>query len=95
MPFSAARGMLNIIPMRYHVGAIWCVSMAWVIDLALVESWLLGLDQRSYEQVVAAVELVIEHGPGLGRPLVDTVQTSRHRNMKELRTGSSRTIWTN
>lgn len=95
MPFSAARGMLNIIPMRYHVGAIWCVSMAWVIDLALVESWLLGLDQRSYEQVVAAVELVIEHGPGLGRPLVDTVQTSRHRNMKELRPGSSRTIWTN
>ena len=75
--------------MRYHVGVIWCVSMAWDIDLALVESWLLGLDQRSYEQVVAAIELVTEHGPGLGRPLVDTVQTSRHRNMKELRPGSS------
>ncbi|MCO5310254.1 MAG: type II toxin-antitoxin system RelE/ParE family toxin [Austwickia sp.] len=30
-----------------------------------------------------------ERGPALGRPLVDTVTASRHRNMKELRPGSS------
>lgn len=49
----------------------------------------MSLDQRSYEQVVAAVELLAEHGPQLGRPIVDTVTASRHRNMKELRPGSS------
>jgi hypothetical protein len=39
--------------------------------------------------VIAAVELLGEHGPQLGRPLVDTVVGSRHKNMKELRPGSS------
>ncbi|WP_425462014.1 type II toxin-antitoxin system RelE/ParE family toxin [Mycetocola tolaasinivorans] len=35
------------------------------------------------------IELLEEHGPQLGRPLEDTVVSSRHRNMKELRPGSS------
>jgi hypothetical protein len=39
--------------------------------------------------VIAAVELLGENGPQLGRPLVDAVVGSRHRNMKELRPGSS------
>lgn len=55
----------------------------------LVESWLSALDQASYEQVVAALELLAERGPQLGRPIVDTVAGSRHKNMKELRPGSS------
>ena len=60
-----------------------------VIDASLVTSWLAELDQDSYEQVIAALELLAEHGPHLGRPLVDTVRGSRHSNMKELRPGSS------
>ncbi len=60
----------------------------WEVDLELVESWLDNLDQNSYEQVIAALELLSERGPLLGRPLVDTVKTSRHKNMKELRPGS-------
>ena len=40
-------------------------------------------------QVIAAIELLQEHGPQLGRPIVDTVIASRHKNMKELRPGSS------
>ena len=40
-------------------------------------------------QVVAAIELLEDHGPQLGRPIVRTVSSSRHRNMKELRPGSS------
>jgi hypothetical protein len=39
----------------------------------------LGLDQDSYEQVVAALELLADRGPQLGRPLVDTVVRSRHK----------------
>ncbi len=57
--------------------------------MGLVEEWLLALDRSSYEQVVAALELLAERGPQLGRPLVDTVKASRHKNMKELRPGSS------
>lgn len=58
------------------------------MNLEFVESWLHELDQESYEQVVAALELLEERGPQLGRPLVDTIKTSRHKNMKELRPGS-------
>ncbi|WP_309135888.1 type II toxin-antitoxin system RelE/ParE family toxin [Brevibacterium oceani] len=47
------------------------------------------LDDDSRNQVVAAIELLEEHGPNLGRQLVDTVVASRHKNMKELRPGSS------
>jgi len=61
----------------------------WEVDLELIEEWLLSLDDASYDQVVAAVELLEEHGPHLGRPLVDAVRASRHKNMKELRPGSS------
>lgn len=38
---------------------------------------------------MAALEILRELGPQLGRPLVDTVTASRHKNMKELRPGSS------
>ena len=58
------------------------------MNVEFVESWLRELDQDSYEQVVAALELLEERGPQLGRPLVDTIKTSRHKNMKELRPGS-------
>jgi hypothetical protein len=61
----------------------------WQVDLEFIEAWLLELDQASYELVIAAIELLGEAGPQLGRPLVDTVVGSRHKNMKELRLGSS------
>jgi hypothetical protein len=62
---------------------------SWHVDVTYVRDWLLSLDRRTYEQVVAALELLQEEGPGLGRPLVDSVRESRHRNMKELRPGSA------
>lgn len=61
----------------------------WEVDLELIESWLDSLDDRSVEQVIAAIRVLEERGPNLGRPLVDTVTASRHHNMKELRPGSS------
>ena len=60
----------------------------WEIDYRRIEGWLASLDTESYELVVAALELLTEHGPHLGRPLVDRVSSSRHSNMKELRPGS-------
>lgn len=47
------------------------------------------VDEETFDRIGAAVEILAEHGPGLGRPLVDTVVGSRHNNMKELRPGSA------
>ena len=59
------------------------------MDIELIDLWLAALDDDSREQVVAAIELLEDQGPQLGRPIVDTVSASRHKNMKELRPGSS------
>ena len=61
----------------------------WSVDIELIADWLASLDDDSREQVVAAIELLEDRGPQLGRPIVDTVTSSRHRNIKELRPGSS------
>ena len=39
--------------------------MAWSIDVEFVEEWLDSLDQNSYEQVIAALELLADLGPRL------------------------------
>lgn len=65
------------------------VDIDGVWDVGLVEDWLDSLDRNSWKQVIAAIELLAERGPQLGRPLVDTVAASRHTNMKELRPGSA------
>jgi hypothetical protein len=62
---------------------------SWVVDLELVHDWLKSTDENTYDQVMAALRVLATVGPGLGRPLVDTIVGSRHKNMKELRPGSS------
>jgi hypothetical protein len=42
-------------------------------------------------QISQAITTLAEEGPGLGRPLVDTVSGSSLANLKELRPGSSGT----
>ena len=44
------------------------MSSKWEVDLDLVEAWLLELDQRSYELVIAAVELLGETVPNWDAP---------------------------
>lgn len=61
----------------------------WEVDVELLDDWLKSLDIDTYDQVLAALQVLSRTGPGLGRPLVDTVVGSRHNNMKELRPGSS------
>lgn len=60
-----------------------------MVNVDRITDWLAGLDEGSHELVIAALELVAERGPLLGRPLVDTVNGSRHSNLKELRPGSA------
>jgi hypothetical protein len=47
--------------------------------------WWDQLTTDDQERVTAAVELLEQGGPALGRPIVDTLKGSRHPNMKELR----------
>lgn len=61
----------------------------WEVDVELIEDWLDEADLDTFDQVIAAIRLLGDHGPGLGRPLVDSIVGSRHKNMKELRPGSS------
>jgi hypothetical protein len=65
------------------------VASKWDVDVGWIEPWLMTLDDDSYEQVIAALELLRERGPHLGRPVADSISGSRHHNMKELRPGSS------
>jgi hypothetical protein len=46
-------------------------------------------DPETARLVRAAVRVLGEDGPGLGRPLVDSVKGSHVKNLKELRPGSS------
>lgn len=47
--------------------------------------WWHGLSVAQQEAVAARVELLEQHGPALGRPVVDRVRGSAFHNMKELR----------
>jgi hypothetical protein len=43
--------------------------------------------------VVQAIDALAEGGPGLGRPLVDTIHGSTIANLKELRPGTVRILF--
>lgn len=45
------------------------------------------------DAVAAASLLLMEYGPSLGRPHVDTLAGSRHANMKELRFRADDGVW--
>lgn len=60
--------------------------MAWDIEYTdEFGTWWDELDNATQDAIISAVDLLEELGPGLGRPLVDTIRRSRHPNMKELR----------
>jgi hypothetical protein len=57
-----------------------------------VRDWLAKLvtdDEVSARLVRAAIRILADDGPALGRPLVDTIKGSTIKNLKELRPGSS------
>jgi len=52
-----------------------------------------GLPEPLQDRLLAHAAVLSHCGPGLGRPLVDTLNGSRHSNMKELRFSSGRSTW--
>lgn len=64
--------------------------MAWEVEYTdEFSGWWDDLSVKEQEAVRAGVLGLHESGPGLGRPLADTVTGSRHANMKELRPPST------
>jgi hypothetical protein len=60
--------------------------VAWDVEYTNeFEEWWDALTTEEQRRTQAAVEVLQARGPGLGRPWVDTLQGSRHSNMKELR----------
>lgn len=49
------------------------------------ERWFTLLDDNNRACVLAALMVLREKGPGLGRPYADTLKNSAYINMKELR----------
>lgn len=55
--------------------------------------WWGSLTDEEQDEIDAAVELLEERGPALGRPLVETIKQSKFSNMKELRVGTTRILF--
>jgi hypothetical protein len=60
--------------------------MPWEVELTdTAEDWYVSLSVRDQRRIAVAIDRLSEHGPGLRRPTVGSIRTSRHANMKELR----------
>ena len=52
-----------------------------------------ALPQEMLEEILALALLLQQFGPQLGRPRADTLDGSRHANMKELRFDAADGVW--
>ena len=58
----------------------------WTIDRTeQIAEWIRELDEDAKEAILKSLLILQEIGPSLGRPHVDSMKESRHKNMKELR----------
>jgi hypothetical protein len=72
----------------------YALHMAWaVVSTAEYDAWFRRLTEEEQERIVAAVRILRQDGPALGRPLVDQIKMSRHANMKELRVRHLRVLF--
>ena len=68
--------------------------MTWVVEIAEeFEPEFFELDEDVRIEILALTRLLQQFGPQLGRPRVDTLNGSRHANMKELRFSAADGEW--
>ncbi|MDZ4346916.1 MAG: type II toxin-antitoxin system RelE/ParE family toxin [Candidatus Binatia bacterium] len=68
--------------------------MGWVVEIGdEFEAEFLALDPAVRDEIHALSRLLRQFGPQLGRPRVDTLNGSRHKNMKELRFAAADGEW--
>jgi len=56
------------------------------------DEWFAGLAPAAQAEVIAKVELLKIVGPALRRPHADTLNGSKHKNMKELRADTANAV---
>jgi len=61
----------------------------WSVDLPEFEA----LPEAVQDELLAHIAVLETFGPQLGRPRVDTLNGSRHKNMKELRFDADHGVW--
>jgi len=55
----------------------------WIIDRTEeIAEWIKKLDEDAKEAILKSLLILQEIGPSLGRPYVDTINESKHKNMK-------------
>ena len=68
--------------------------MGWTITFhPLFEREYMALPRGVQTALAAKVLLLVQFGPRLGRPHVDTLKASKHLNMKELRFDAANGVW--
>ena len=66
----------------------------WEIDRTdELAEWVKSLDEDAREAIFKNLLILKKIGPALGRPYVDTIKESRHKNMKELRTQNKKRLF--
>lgn len=68
--------------------------MTWIVEFheEFVPEFV-GLSQSVQTELLAHAKLLQAFGPSLGRPSVDTLNGSRHANMKEMRFSADNGVW--
>ena len=68
--------------------------MKWEVDLHddFVPEYR-GLHKDVQDELLARIELLEQFGPRMGRPHADTLNDSRHANIKELRFDAADGVW--
>lgn len=70
------------------------MERSWTVEIAdEFEPEFRGLEDDVQTEILALSRFLQQLGPQLGRPRVDTLRGSRHRNMKELRFGAANGEW--
>jgi hypothetical protein len=64
-----------------------------IVSTTEFDEWFEALNTNDRRRIFAIVAVLEEMGPALGRPAVDSIETSRHSNMKELRPGTMRVLF--
>ena len=68
--------------------------MTWQVEFDIAfEAEFLAFEQDVQDALLAVARLLADYGPQLGRPYADTLQGSKHANMKELRFDAADGEW--
>lgn len=68
--------------------------MGWTVELhPLFAEEFSSFSEEVQDSLLAEIGLLERRGPQLGRPHADTLNASKHRNMKELRFAASGGVW--